>query len=60
MVESICGQSSAYARKVEEELAKELVKTRVKRSHNKTRSESRQLISYTRELLYLFFYSRTL
>jgi hypothetical protein len=30
MVESICGQDFAYAREVEEELAKELVKTRAK------------------------------
>jgi hypothetical protein len=30
MVESICGQGFAYAREVEEDRAKELVKTRAK------------------------------
>jgi hypothetical protein len=33
MVESICGQGFAYACEVEEDLAKELVKTRAKRSY---------------------------
>jgi hypothetical protein len=32
MVDSICGQSFAYAREVEEDWAKKLVKTRAKRA----------------------------
>jgi hypothetical protein len=38
MVESICGQSFAYAREVEEERQKKLVKTRAKRLPEKSYS----------------------
>jgi hypothetical protein len=40
MVESICGQGFAYAREVEEDRQKKLVKTETKRSY---KEQSRQL-----------------